>query len=124
MTVRKKAHKSSHRDNPYPQEALDSSLRNAKGFLIRINSLFDGTPSVGRTAEKVNQSLDQLIKHRWSFSPYLWIPLPSTRWQSVGVYGYSRLCTRSWKSLDYDAINFSHFAVLNYKTLNGICIYI
>ena len=32
-----------------------------------INSLFDSTPSVGRTAEKVNQSLDQLSERIRSF---------------------------------------------------------
>ena len=40
-------YKSSHRDNPYPQEALDSSLRNAKGFLIHINSLLEAVNTGG-----------------------------------------------------------------------------
>ncbi|MBE6267332.1 MAG: alpha-2-macroglobulin [Prevotella ruminicola] len=84
---------------PGQKEEWTLTIKDAEGKPVDANLM----------ATLYDQSLDQLIKHRWSFSPYLWIPLPSTRWQSAGVYGYSRLCSRSWKSLDYDAINFSHF---------------
>ncbi len=84
---------------PGQKEEWTLTIKDANGKPVDANLM----------ATLYDQSLDQLIKHRWSFSPYLWIPLPSTRWQSAGVYGYSRLCSRSWKSLDYDAINFSHF---------------
>ena len=84
---------------PGQKEEWTLTIKDANGKPVDANLM----------ATLYDQSLDQLVKHKWSFTPYLWIPLPSTRWQSAGVYGYSRLCTRSWTALDYDAINFSHF---------------
>ena len=70
----------------------------------------DGKPvDANLMATLYDQSLDQLAKHQWSFTPYLWVPLPSTTWHSAGKSGYLVYGSRSWKSLDAGEINFSHF---------------
>ena len=70
----------------------------------------DGQPvSANLMATLYDQSLDQLYKHKWPFTPYLWIPLPSTNWQFVAPSRFSRFGSSAWKALDFDAINFSHF---------------
>ena len=56
-----------------------------------------------------DQSLNQIYPHKWSFSPYLWIPLPHTYWQRVAASRFSRFGSAEWKALDFGDINFSHF---------------
>ena len=70
----------------------------------------DGKPvSANMMATLYDQSLDQLYKHKWPFTPYMWIPLPSTNWQFVAPSRFSRFGSSRWKALDFDAIHFSQF---------------
>lgn len=44
----------------------------------------DGTPANAQLlATLYDKSLDQLAPHHWSFHPYVWLPTPSTRWNSA-----------------------------------------
>ena len=70
----------------------------------------DGTPADALLmATLYDKSLDQINAHHWSFSPYQYVPLPSTHWQ----YGYwGRLILSGYKrqgSLDVAPLRFSHF---------------
>ena len=70
----------------------------------------DGKPvSANFMATLYDQSLDQITKHQWPFTPYLWVPLPSTSWHSRAIYNFSRYGSASWKSLNVGMINFSRF---------------
>ena len=70
----------------------------------------DGKPvDANMMATLYDQSLDQLYKHKWPFTPYMWIPLPSTNWQFVAPSRFSRFGSSRWKALDFDAIHFSQF---------------
>ena len=70
----------------------------------------DGNPvEANLMATLYDQSLDQIAKHQWSFSPHLWVPLPSTNWKYQLTRNFYQSCSRSWKSLDSDEINFSRF---------------
>ena len=47
----------------------------------------DGKPADALlTATLYDKSLDQIARHGWSFSPYQYVPLPSTQWQ-YGSWG-------------------------------------
>ena len=70
----------------------------------------DGRPvDANLMATLYDQSLDQITKHQWSFTPYLWVPLPSTSWHHRSIYGFSRYGSASWKTLNVGDINFSRF---------------
>ena len=84
---------------PGQKEEWTLTIKDANGKPVDANLM----------ATLYDQSLDQLVKHKWGFTPYLWIPLPSTHWQYERTYGFSRQVSRSWTALDFDAINFSHF---------------
>ena len=70
----------------------------------------DGRPvDANLMATLYDKSLDQIAKHQWAFSPYLWIPLPSVSWQYVRPYSFSRYGSGAWRYLEVGDINFSHF---------------
>ena len=64
--------KTGQEDKEPEEEDTDSSFDPADGSPVsaEINDLFDGSSSVGKTAEKVNQSLDQLSERIRSFPQY------------------------------------------------------
>ena len=52
-------YKNDHKDDEDPSKALSSSLRNAKGFLIQINSLFNAINTGGTFSTKMSTALYQ-----------------------------------------------------------------
>ncbi len=56
-----------------------------------------------------DQSLDQLVKHQWGFSPYLLIPLPSSSWSFLAKRGLSMRASLEWDGHDVSDLVFSHF---------------
>lgn len=55
------------------EDTVDPSFVPTEGSPVRaeINELFDGTPSVGRAAEKVNSSLEQMSDRIHNFPPVI-----------------------------------------------------
>nr|MCR4919013.1 alpha-2-macroglobulin [Prevotella sp.] len=56
-----------------------------------------------------DKSLDQLLRHRWQFTPYQSIPIPTATWAfadpaPIHFFGY-----RTGKALQWDELDFSHF---------------
>ena len=84
---------------PGQKEEWTLTIKDAEGKPVDANLM----------ATLYDQSLDQIAKHQWSFSPYLWVPLPSTNWKYQLTRNFYQSCSRSWKSLDSDEINFSRF---------------
>ena len=78
----------------------------------------DGTPADAHLiATLYDKSLDQLQQHQWSFSPYLVLPLPETRWlfatwSSLGLNGYKQ---QSW--LKNNPLDFTHFDDAAFPTM-------
>ena len=56
-----------------------------------------------------DQSLDQLTKHQWHFTPYLHVPLPSTRWHYVHQYSDNWFASCPWKGYPYHDLRLSRF---------------
>ena len=70
----------------------------------------DGQPADAQLmATLYDQSLDQIVKHRWMLSPYLWLPLPSTSWNFAGDTRLYGSAYRSWKRSQIKALVFSTF---------------
>ena len=84
---------------PGQKEEWTLTIKDAEGKPVDANLM----------ATLYDQSLDQITKHQWSFSPYLWIPQPSTKWRYQGPRDFYRSCSGSWKMLDESEFNFSHF---------------
>ena len=84
---------------PGQKEEWTMTIKDCKGNPVDANLM----------ATLYDQSLDQLTKHQWPFTPYLWVSLPSTKWQYVGPYQYNIYASGSFKSYDHSEINFSHF---------------
>ena len=56
-----------------------------------------------------DQSLDQLMKHQWSFTPSIHLPLPSSAWISPSRYRLMTSAHRSWDRDPVDDLKFSSF---------------
>ena len=84
---------------PGQKEEWTLTIKDAEGKPVDANLM----------ATLYDQSLDQIAKHQWSFSPYLWVPLPSTSWKYQTIRNFYESCSASWKSLDADELNFSRF---------------
>ena len=70
----------------------------------------DGKPADAMlTATLYDMSLDQLMEHRWTFTPYVWLPLPVMRWYNPTRYEVSERASRSWHSLSVPALSWSRF---------------
>ena len=73
-------------------------------------------PDGGRLSETAqlmatlyDKSLDQIVGHSWWFTPYQYIPLPFTHWQS-GSWGVLRLNGYKHQGrLDVASLDFTHF---------------
>ena len=70
----------------------------------------DGTPADAQVmATMYDKSLDQLYRHRWAFSPYLYLPHPNTIWNG-SAWGYLQGYRRhEWEQLKVNGLKFSHF---------------
>ena len=56
-----------------------------------------------------DKSLDQIVPHRWSFSPYTYLPLPGVSWQ-WGSWGQLRLSGSLYQTRQYvSPLTFSSF---------------
>ena len=84
---------------PGQKEEWTLTIKDAEGKPVDANLM----------ATLYDQSLDQIAKQQWSFSPYLWVPLPSTSWKYQTIRNFYESCSASWKSLDADELNFSRF---------------
>ena len=84
---------------PGQKEEWTLSIKDAEGKPVDANLM----------ATLYDQSLDQLIDHNWLFTLYLWVPLPSTKWQYVRPFNHPEWGSASWKSLEAGGISFSHF---------------
>ncbi len=84
---------------PGQQEEWTLTIKDAEGKPVDANLM----------ATLYDQSLDQIAKHQWSFSPYLWVPLPSTSWKYQATRNFYESCARSWNMLDESGIRFSRF---------------
>ena len=77
----------------------------------------DGKPVKAQLmATLYDKSLDQLVKNNWSLSPYLWLTLPSMRWNSTswgGRYGLGIMNAPSLKvrELVFNAFDHSVFPI-------------
>ena len=60
-------------------------------------------------ATMFDKSLDQLQRHQWYLSPYVWLPLPNTSWQHAVRYGVSEMGSFRWSSATVKNFSFSHF---------------
>ena len=56
-----------------------------------------------------DKSLDMLVKHQWSLSPYVYLPLPGTSWNYSQARSMSAMASRNWRSTDVHTLTFSHF---------------
>jgi len=70
----------------------------------------DGTAADATVmATLYDKSLDQIAAHRWSFVPWMFIPMPSTYW-NVGTWGSLGLNgSKRDRHLDVASIDFTHF---------------
>lgn len=82
---------------PGQKEEWTLTIKDAEGKPVDANLM----------ATLYDQSLDQIAKHQWSFSPYLWVPLPNTSWKYQLTRNFYESCSASWKMLDESEINFS-----------------
>ncbi len=82
---------------PGQKEEWTLTIKDAEGKTVDANLM----------ATLYDQSLDQIAKHQWSFSPYLWVPLPNTSWKYQLTRNFYESCSASWKMLDESEINFS-----------------
>ena len=70
----------------------------------------DGTPAdASMMAVLYDKSLDQIVKHSWSFSPSTWLSQPSTgwlwrSWVELDIFG-----RQQYEPLSVPALSFSHF---------------
>ena len=78
-------------------------------WTLSIKDDNDNPVDANLMATLYDQSLDQIAKHQWAFSPYLWIPLPYTSWGHATIYGYAGYGRHEWKPLDVKDISFSRF---------------
>ena len=77
----------------------------------------DGKPvNAQLMATLYDKSLDQLINHHWALTPYLWLPLPSTHWNSMmwgsrTGYGVEKVPTPTLRGFQFNAFDRSVFPV-------------
>ena len=80
----------------------------------------DGRPATAQLmATLYDKSLDQILNHRWSFSPSLNLNIPSLSWvryESEGLWKYSRE-KYPWRASR--PLTFSHFDRLMFRYLGG-----
>ena len=70
----------------------------------------DGTPADAQLiATLYDKSLEQLVKHQWSFSPYIFLSQPSTNWNKPLWAALNDYASKSWTSLDVKELDFNHF---------------
>ncbi len=56
-----------------------------------------------------DQSLDMIVSHQWSLSPYVYLPLPSNNWRFLSNQRLRDSGSRSWASLSVNDLVFSSF---------------
>ena len=70
----------------------------------------DGNPVDAQLmATLYDKSLDQLAKHEWSLSPYLWLSIPSASWSYATYYGIHASGSLSRNNLTVQDLQFSTF---------------
>lgn len=70
----------------------------------------DGTPADAQLmATLYDKSLDQLTSHTWSLEPYLWLPLPSAKWQYATSRSLYLAAYHHQGNLSSEALKFSEF---------------
>ena len=70
----------------------------------------DGKPvNAQLMATLYDKSLDQLTANLWSLQPYLWLPIPSTRWRPSSWGSIHCSGTRSEKYYDVNELSYDRF---------------
>ena len=70
----------------------------------------DGTPADAQfMATLYDKSLDQINAHRWVFTPYQHVPLPSTAWHYGFFPGLSLRGSQSYKALKVVPVSLTYF---------------
>ncbi len=70
----------------------------------------DGQPADARMmATLYDKSLDMLVEHQWSLTPYLHLPMPSTSWVHATPYRQAETATRLLNMKSAEALQFSTF---------------
>lgn len=70
----------------------------------------DGTPArASLMATLFDRSLDEILQHSWSFSPMMWLNLPSTAWYGWSAASLSFFEEKSRHTVDDYQLVFSHF---------------
>ena len=88
----------------------------------------DGTPADAQLmATLYDKSLDQIVTHQWSFSPYQNIQLPYTLWQGGYWGGLNLSGSKRQDWLAVRELDFTHFDTslfpqrwMNYRRLGGV----
>lgn len=100
-------------------------------WTLRVTNL-DGTPAkVQMLAVLYDQSLDQIVKHQWSFNPQLYQSLPSNSWAGMSFGSLSSSSVEPYKQLvvknmmfyhiDESLFNFYSSPIIRYrKSVDGI----
>ncbi len=80
----------------------------------------DGKPADAQLmATLYDQSLDMLVKHQWGLTPYIYLPLPNSRWTYATHYRRSETASRPWSSQTVDDLEFSSFDDSVYPSYYG-----
>ena len=80
----------------------------------------DGQPADAQLmATLYDQSLDQLIKHQWSLTPYFHLPLPSSAWIFAGRSRLTESAHRPWDREEVKDLVFSSFDESVYPSSYG-----
>ena len=66
-----------------------------------------------------DKSLEQLMRHQWSFVPYLHLPLPTISWTYPSRYKMSASATKYWKEEEVRELEFSSFDDSVYPSAYG-----
>ncbi|MBR5687648.1 MAG: alpha-2-macroglobulin [Prevotella sp.] len=78
-------------------------------WTLRVTNL-DGTPAKAQMlAVLYDQSLDQIVKHHWSFDPQLRQSLPSNSWAGMSFSSMSSKSVEPYKRLSVKDIKLYHF---------------
>lgn len=84
---------------PGQQEEWTLTVRDAEGKPVDAQLM----------ATLYDQSLDMIVPHQWSLSPYVYLPLPSNNWRYLSHHHLRDSGSRSWAPLSVKDLVFSRF---------------
>ena len=88
-------------------------------WTLKVKDCEDRPVDAQLMATLYDQSLEMLIKHQWSFKPYLYLPLPNSSWTYASHFRMSSMASKSWDREEERQLEFSLFDDSVYPSAYG-----